>query len=308
MTNVRSSNGASSQLRARLDDPQTIAALNRLLDRVESLDKMMGMAEELVQQGPGLAAVVADSVDELYADAARSGTDLETVLNNALQVATHLQNPRLIKVITKLLDQTESLEMLVSLVEQGPGVTAMLADSLDEMMKTANAAGLEPEILLQNGFEIALRLQNPRLIKSLTKLLDQTEAIEMLASLAEQGPGVTAMIADSLDELARTSAASGIDFDLLMNKGLTTLIKFISVVDSEEFDALLDSGILEPYTVSVVGQTGRALADSYAVHHNCPHKVGPMGLLKTLNDPDVQRALGFLTSFAKQFGRQLAPS
>ncbi|MCB9101541.1 MAG: DUF1641 domain-containing protein [Anaerolineales bacterium] len=308
MTDVRSTNGASAQLQARLDDPNTVAALNRLLDRVESLDKMMGLAEELIQQGPGLAAVVADSVDEFYVEAARSGTDLELVLQNALQVATRLQNPRLIQLITQLLDQTESLELLVSLIEQGPGVTAMLADSLDEMMRTATSTGLDPEALLQNGFQIALRLQNPRLINALTKLLDQTESLEMLASLAEQGPGVVAMVADSVDEMVRVSAASGIDFDILMNKGLAALIKFISVVDSQEFDALLDSGILEPHTVGVVGQTGRALAQSYALDQTQPHKVGPMGLFKSLNDPDVQRALGFLTAFAKQFGRQLAPS
>lgn len=240
MADVRSTNGAGTQLQARLDNPQTVAALTRLLDRVEALEKMMGMAEEVVQQGPGLAAMVADSVDEFYANAARSGTDLEIVLENALQIARRLQNPRLTQVLTKLLDQTESLEMLVSLVEQGPGVTAMMADSLDEMM--------------------------------------------------------------------RISVESGIDFDILLNKGLVALTKFIALVESDEFDAVLDSGILDPRTVDVVGRAGRALAQSYPAGQTEPYKVGPLGLLKTLNDPDVQRALGFLTAFAKQFGRQLSTS
>lgn len=230
MAEVHVTNGAAAQLQARLNDPHTVAVLTRLLDRVDTLDRLIDMAEVVADQGPAMIGLMADSVDEV----ARSGTDLEIILQHALLVANKLQNPKLIDVLTRLLDQTDSLEMAVNLLEQGPGLVGLAVDVLDE--------------------------------------------------------------------LQRTAARSGIDVEVLLEKGLDALIKFIGVVESEEFDAVLNSGVFAPQTVGVVGHAGRALVQSYQTE---PQQVGPLGLFKMLNDPDVQRALGFLTGFAKQFGQQL---
>jgi uncharacterized protein YjgD (DUF1641 family) len=33
--------------------------------------------------------------------------------------------------------------------------------------------------------------------------------------------------------------------------------------------------------------------------------IGPWGMMRALSDPDVQRAMGFLMSFARAFGQSL---
>ena len=282
-------NGAAQTLQERLNDPRTADALVRLLDRVDTI-------EGLLAQGPGMAAMVADSVDEFVAG---SGTDLEIVLQHALQVADRLQNPRLVNAITRLLEQPEALELLASAAEQGPGMLATLADTLDEMAMNAHQAGLDVEALLQNSLTIAARLQNPRMAAALDKLLSQVEAVELLASAAEQGPGMAAMVADSVDDFVRTS---DIDFDLLLDKGLGALLRTINLVESPQFDALLNSGVLDPAAIEVVGKVGKALADSSTQEIQ---PMGPMAMLKALNDPDVQRGLGFLVSVGRNFGQEL---
>jgi len=80
------------------------------------------------------------------------------------------------------------------------------------------------------------------------------------------------------------------------------------VFRTDEFRALLDSGVLDPEALQVIGGLGTALVESQkeATRGETP-KRGMFGLLGALRDPDVQHAVGFLTSFAKRFGRQLRP-
>jgi uncharacterized protein YjgD (DUF1641 family) len=69
-----------------------------------------------------------------------------------------------------------------------------------------------------------------------------------------------------------------------------------------ELDALLKSGVLEPGALQMIGELGRALTETAAAP---PATTGVVGLLKALGQPDVQRALGFLVTFAERFGRRL---
>ena len=51
-----------------------------------------------------------------------------------------------------------------------------------------------------------------------------------------------------------------------------------------------------------MGELGRALTETAAAPAATS---GLLGLLKALGQPDVQRALGFLVTFAERFGRRL---
>jgi uncharacterized protein YjgD (DUF1641 family) len=52
----------------------------------------------------------------------------------------------------------------------------------------------------------------------------------------------------------------------------------------------------------VIGSAGQALATSQQVP---PKPIGLLGALGALRNPEVQKALGFAVTFAKQFGRAL---
>ncbi|MEZ5420740.1 MAG: DUF1641 domain-containing protein [Vicinamibacterales bacterium] len=68
-------------------------------------------------------------------------------------------------------------------------------------------------------------------------------------------------------------------------------------------EALFNSGVLGPAPLRTIGELGQALVETASAP---PQAIGPLGLWKALGQPDVQRALGFLVTFAERFGRRLA--
>jgi uncharacterized protein YjgD (DUF1641 family) len=112
-------------------------------------------------------------------------------------------------------------------------------------------------------------------------------------------------VMDSFDEAMRTAYGNGIDVERGLLNGAEAALRFGATMDAErvrELDALLKSGVLAPGTLRVVGELGRALTETAAAPPATP---GVRGLLKALGQPDVQRALGFLVTFAERFGRRL---
>ena len=136
-------------------------------------------------------------------------------------------------------------------------------------------------------------------------IVDVAEALRPLIALAEQAPALIAVVMDSFDEAMRTAYGKGIDVERGLLNGAEAAMRFGATMDAErvrELDALLKSGVLAPSTLRVVGELGRALTETAAAPPAAP---GVLGLLKALGQPDVQRALGFLVTFAERFGRRL---
>jgi len=75
------------------------------------------------------------------------------------------------------------------------------------------------------------------------------------------------------------------------------------LIESDEIKNLLDSGIIAPEAVGVVGSAADALVAS---RNQSTPQVGVIGMAKALRDPDLQRALGFLVLFGKEFGKNLS--
>ena len=138
--------------------------------------------------------------------------------------------------------------------------------------------------------------------RAITEIAD---GLRPLIALAQQAPAFVAIVMDSFDEAVRTAYDKGIDVERGVLNGAEAALRFGATMDAErvrELDALLKSGVLAPGTLRVVGELGRALAETAAAPPATP---GVLGLLKALGQPDVQRALGFLVTFAERFGRRL---
>ncbi len=108
-----------------------------------------------------------------------------------------------------------------------------------------------------------------------------------------------AFAVDSFDEAYFGLLNAGIDVERLIAQSLTVAGKVTAIIDSEEFDALMESGALDPQAVQVIGMAGNALVESRAE----VKPLGFFGMLAAMRDRDTQRAMGFLMSFAKNFGR-----
>ena len=136
-------------------------------------------------------------------------------------------------------------------------------------------------------------------------IAEAVESLRPLMAFAQQAPAFVAVLMDSFDEAMRAANDNGIDVERGLLNGAEAALRFGATMDAEkvrELDALLKSGVLAPGTLRIIGELGRALTETAAAP---PSTAGALGLLKALGQPDVQRALGFLVTFAERFGRRL---
>ncbi|MFZ1398007.1 MAG: DUF1641 domain-containing protein [Candidatus Promineifilaceae bacterium] len=273
----------SATLQAKLNEPQTVAALTRLLDRIESLEQTVNTLADLVTQGPGMAAMVGDMVDETVRSAAARGVDVEQRLQTALTLAEKLTAPAMV----------EKLDRLLALADEAPGLAAMVGDMVDETVRSAAARGVDIEARLRAGLAIAEKLTAPEMVAKLDQLL----------AFANEAPGLVAMVGDMVDETAVT-----LDLESRLKMGLQIAEKATQPGNLAQLDVMFDvlleaeSGMLNPEAVRTLG----SMAQSMVAAKGDPRpKVGLFALLRSLNDPDIQNALGFLLNFGKRFGRSV---
>ncbi|MEM7734402.1 MAG: DUF1641 domain-containing protein [Deinococcota bacterium] len=150
------------------------------------------------------------------------------------------------------------------------------------------------------------RLADPKTVAALTALVDKLPdlkvLLDMLTGLLQRGPEMADTINEGVEQFRElTPEQPPVNIAGL----LATVVKFQTIIDSPETQALLDSDIFKPKTISVVNKAADALIDSID-NYDPEKKVGLLGLVAVLTDPDVKRAINFLTSFLKQFGKELA--
>jgi len=236
-------------LRDRLNEEHTAQSIDRLLNRIDTLEKALDNLTTMMQQGPGLMAMTMDMVDEGYRKADAKGVSIENRLNAALQIAEKLTAPAMV----------EKLNNLLTFAEQAPGIMAMTMDAVDEGYRKAGERGVSVENRIGTALQMAEKLTAPEMSQKLDGLL----------TLADQAPGIAAMLMDTFDEEMRKIKNMGID-----------------------------GGLLE---------TGKLAAQSLSEAKAEPVQNigGVFALMRALKDPDRQKAMGFLMQFTKKFGQKL---
>jgi len=281
-TNILPSSEAGKQLQERLSSDHTLRALDHLLQRIDTLEAAVDRLATALERGPGMLSMATDMADEEISNAQQRGIDIEERLSNALHLAEKLTAPAMV----------EKLDRLAELSDQLPGLASMAADMADEGYQRAAEQGVELEQRLRLGLEMLEKLTRP----------DMAERLSQLMELSEQLPGLMAMGVDILDEGYRRAAEQGIDWNTLGDRGVEMLSQLSALLASEEFKALMNSGVLHPSTLQVVAKAGKAMVDSNR------EEVKPAGIFTTLRamgDKDRQKALGFLLSFSKHFGKHM---
>ncbi len=155
------------------------------------------------------------------------------------------------------------------------------------------------------------RLGDPHTLAALNSILDNLEliafAITAIDGFLQRADSfidaVSSGITDVKDSLPsqQVDLLTSPDFVPQMTQLLKAGTQLADVTQMDEFQALLQSGVLAPETLKVVGQAGDALVES----KSGAEPIGPIGLLRAIQDPDVQRSLGFLIAFSKAFGKKL---
>jgi len=241
---------AGQNLQKRLTNEHTLNSLDGLLAKIDSLEKAVSNLTVMMQQGPGMVAMVTDMADEAYRKADASGVSVDERLGNAIVLAEKLTAPAMV----------EKLNGLMSLADQAPGLVAMTMDMVDEGYRKADANGVSIDERLGNAMVLAEKLTAPAMV----------EKLDGLMTLADQAPGLVAMTMDMFDEGMKGAIDKGLDLQALGD---------------------------------IAGASNRALTAAKA---EPPAKVGGIfGLLRVLKDNDRQKGLGFLMNFLKHLGRNI---
>lgn len=143
-------NGVAS-LQNRLDNPETAQALNRLLDRLDTIEEAVDKLDAMMTQAPAMLAMMTDMADDVVHDAEAAGVNVDERLRLTLQLAERLTAPRTVEVLTQLMDRMDELEQLIALGEQAPGFVAMMVDTFDSVHQRAVEAGHDPERLARRS-------------------------------------------------------------------------------------------------------------------------------------------------------------
>jgi uncharacterized protein YjgD (DUF1641 family) len=209
---------------------------------------------------------------------------------------------RMAEAMEQLLTRMERLEARLArfdaIVDEVPGALATVTDIADGLIQDAARHGIDTDERLKLGLVAVERLTTPENLRALTGLSEQ---LSTLNALAQQAPGMMAMTVDMIDELYRSIDRQGINLEETAREGLAALRNFMLLLRSEEMKALLDSGMLAPRTLAVMG----AAAEALVVTQQNVRPAGPLTLLRALFDRNIQRALGFGLGFAERFGRNL---
>lgn len=283
---------------------RTVQLLEQIVERLDRLEKRVDTIGALVEQGPAALAAITDTVDETAAQIAASGASVDERLKAAVGLADKLSRPGTVEALGRIVDRLEALEPMITSLEQLPGMAAMAMDFFDELARGAAAAGIDLNARLAGLQGLILELTRPECMAGIRSLLPILPQLQPLAKHAEEMPGLVAMGVDVFDDWLRNQMCCGFDPEQMLQNMLTIGSRLTALLDSPEFRTLMDSGILSPRAVRVVGQAARALAADPSGNDE-ERKLGMFGLLRTLRDPDMQRTLGFAVRFARGFGRQI---
>ncbi len=227
--------------------------------------------------------------------------------NGAAHLEERLNNPDTAQALNRLLDRLDTIEEAVdkldAMMTQGPAMLAMMTDMADDVYREAEASGVDLDERLRLTLQLAERLTAPRTAEVLSQLMARMDDLEHLLALSEQAPGFMAMLVDMFDDVYRQTEEAGYDLHKVIHEGPEAFIRINEFAASESFKKLLDSGVLDPEAIDIVGKVGDALVDC-SCQDDMP-EVGLFGLLRAIRDPDTRRALGFLTEFGRRFGQEL---
>ena len=180
------------------------------------------------------------------------------------------------------------------------------------------------------GQKIQQNLTNEDTLKAFNNILNRIDTLEKavlnLTTILERGPGLVSMTMDMADEGIKNAAKNGVYVEKRLGAALELAEKLTAPAMVEQLHGLLDlshqapgliamtmdtldeeyrkasQNINIPAVTSFLGNTAKALSEATTAN---PKKVGAFGLLRALNDPDRQKALGFLMELTKRLGQQM---
>lgn len=283
---------------AELNNPQTAEALKNLLKNARTLDALLTGVDGFLRRGDEIADNVGESIREFVP-------------------STNGHGPKFIDEVPQLVNN------LPTLARAGNKVSKLAETrEFDELM--------QPERLGQLK-DLSDKLANPETLAALNEIIDNAPTIAFLttgvAGFLARGEEIADNIGESLREmrpqfsdeyaanfgslLAHLPAALPTiteNLPPLLDKApvlMQTTAKLGEIAESEGVQAFLNSGMLTPELVQLLGDIGKTTVATEAEFRQSPKGVSFFGLFSATKDEDVQRGIGFMIALARNIGRMM---
>ena len=170
---------------------------------------------------------------------------------------------------------------------------------------------LTPDVSVRNDALDAM-LADPEIRESLAVIVANAPTLAALAAmgtgLLQRGPEITDNVNQIVAQL-RTDADTGDGRASQLRVAVEALAQLAPIAETlatrkETIQGFLDSAILRPEIVQVVGTFGEAALEADKQTRGKQVQVGSIfALNKVLKEPEVQETLAFFVEFARVFGK-----
>lgn len=185
-------------------------------------------------------------------------------------------------------------------------------DIVDEQVARSADRGVQFDQRLDGLGDLLERLSRPETLTAIATLLDSLPQLVEMLRVAQQLPNLLATLGDVVDDTQQRCAAEGMDIEKAIINGCQAAMWLGTKVDQahlRRLGDLLGSEIMNVNALNVVDNAARSLNTAQQQSQpQQPPKLGLLGLLKAMRDPEIQRSLDFAIHFGKSFGQNLKQS
>lgn len=179
--------------------PEALHSLGRMGAQAPGLESPVGLLAGFDDH----VAMAGDIADEWVRERQAAGDDPQARLEAVLGAVDRLTEPRTLGALVQLADRAEGLTTVVDLAAGFDDHLAMAGDIADEVVRDLDADGPTVDDRLTAASQALLRLSDPEVLASLTRIADQAPRLERLVDLAAGFDDHLAMVGDIVDELVR---------------------------------------------------------------------------------------------------------
>ncbi|MCB9507505.1 MAG: DUF1641 domain-containing protein [Myxococcales bacterium] len=276
--------------------------LAMIMERLDRIEGRLSRWESAAGPVPGVVAAATDVVDELARSADAAGHPVDGRLRAAAELAEHATRRDTLEALTRLLDRLDDAERSLELLASAPSVAATVVDIFDKTVRDWQAMGTSVDARLTALRDLATTATRPEVVEAARQLAEHLPMLARVVPDAQQLPGMFAIGVDVFDRWARTLADSGNSIEQVLRNTVLALARLGSLLESREFTSLMNSGVLEPRAVAVVGRAGGALTRA---NTDGAERIGLFSLMKELRDPGVRAGLAFGLNVLRAFGTEM---
>lgn len=231
---------------------------------------------------------------------------MTTTLNRP-SLSERLNAPQTAETLHRLLDRAETLDRALSVVGELPNLLAIVVDCFDSVSQQPSREGINLEQRTSQLLQLLLQVTDPKNMLAIQNLVSRLPKLAEGAATLDDLPNLVATAMDVFDEWASDMKSEGIDLERSLRQGLHAALYLGGQIRKDELDRLgflLKSDVMSENSVTTVGMAGSALSSCRdgSCEHPVPKRVGLVGLLGAIRDPNTQQALAFGLQFAKCFG------